>query len=150
MAGARRLFSADSLVGALRTLLLAAILLCAGVWLAIRWAPDLLALAQGQIGAIGPVLARLTLEALGTAVVVLLPVCVVDVGWQRFSHRRQLRMSVDEVRREHRDHEGDPRLKQARIQQQRSWAAQDAASGVYVIIAKTGNRVISRRLLVQK
>lgn len=48
---------------------------------------------------------------LGVAVVVL---GVVDQIWQRYQHRKSLRMSRDEVRREQREREGDPRLKNVR------------------------------------
>jgi flagellar biosynthetic protein FlhB len=48
---------------------------------------------------------------LGLAAVVL---GVVDQAWQRYQHRRSLRMTRDEVRREQRERDGDPQLKNAR------------------------------------
>lgn len=40
----------------------------------------------------------------------------VDYIWQRFDHRRRNRMSHREVQEEHRQHEGDPHMKQQRRQ----------------------------------
>lgn len=41
---------------------------------------------------------------------------VADHFWQRYRHRRSLRMSHDEVKRERKEREGDPRLRNAREQ----------------------------------
>jgi flagellar biosynthesis protein FlhB len=58
----------------------------------------------------GALLLRLLLRA-GAAMAVI---GVLDHFYQRARHRRDLRMTKDEVRREHRESEGDPRAKQAR------------------------------------
>lgn len=41
---------------------------------------------------------------------------VVDLIWQRYKHAKELRMSKDEVKREHKESEGDPMLKGKRKQ----------------------------------
>ncbi|HSP56858.1 MAG TPA: flagellar biosynthesis protein FlhB [Halomonas sp.] len=50
-------------------------------------------------------------------VLTLLVVILIDVPYQLWSHAKKLRMSKDEVKREHKESEGDPQVK-ARIRQQ--------------------------------
>ncbi|MFW5723825.1 MAG: EscU/YscU/HrcU family type III secretion system export apparatus switch protein, partial [Halochromatium sp.] len=53
----------------------------------------------------------------GLMVLTLLIVILIDVPYQLWSHAKKLRMSKDEVKREHKESEGDPQIK-ARIRQQ--------------------------------
>ncbi|MBK5929765.1 flagellar type III secretion system protein FlhB [Halochromatium salexigens] len=61
----------------------------------------------------------LQLAAMGTGLMVLtlLIVILIDVPYQLWSHTKKLRMSKDEIKREHKESEGDPQVK-ARIRQQ--------------------------------
>lgn len=56
-------------------------------------------------------------QASGLMVLTLLVVILIDVPYQLWSHNKKLRMSKDEVKREHKESEGDPQVK-ARIRQQ--------------------------------
>lgn len=56
-------------------------------------------------------------QASGMMVLTLLVVIMIDVPYQLFSHAKKLRMSKDEIKREHKESEGDPQVK-ARIRQQ--------------------------------
>ncbi|NIC04270.1 flagellar biosynthesis protein FlhB, partial [Billgrantia bachuensis] len=56
-------------------------------------------------------------EACGWMVLTLLVVILIDVPYQLWSHAKKLRMSKDEVKREHKESEGDPHVK-ARIRSQ--------------------------------
>ncbi len=62
-----------------------------------------------------PVILNLTARLLGEFVIVLavslLVLAVLDYGYQFWSHERRLMMTVEEVRREKREDERDPRLK---------------------------------------
>jgi len=58
----------------------------------------------------------------GTAIAGLFLVAAVDVPYQLFSHAKKLRMSKEEVKREHRESDGDPAVK-ARIRAQQRAAA---------------------------
>lgn len=60
-------------------------------------------------------------EALGQAWVLLLRglllaavIAVADYAWQRWRHEKQLKMSHHEVKRDHKEAEGDPQIRQAR------------------------------------
>ncbi|WP_111415340.1 flagellar biosynthesis protein FlhB [Billgrantia lactosivorans] len=56
-------------------------------------------------------------EACGLMVLTLLVVILIDVPYQLWSHAKKLRMSKDEIKREHKESEGDPHVK-ARIRSQ--------------------------------
>ncbi len=63
-------------------------------------------------------LGRDTLHVLLTVLACQGAIALFDVGWTRFNHSRQLRMSLEEIKQEHKEMEGDPRLK-AKIKQMR-------------------------------
>ena len=56
-------------------------------------------------------------QACGLMVLTLLVVILIDVPYQLWSHAKKLRMSKDEIKREHKESEGDPHVK-ARIRSQ--------------------------------
>ena len=61
-------------------------------------------------------------EACGLMVLTLLVVILIDVPYQLWSHAKKLRMSKDEVKREHKESEGDPQVKGRIRQQQQAMA----------------------------
>jgi len=58
----------------------------------------------------GPLLSRVS----AWAVVVFVLISAADFAFQRFDHLRQQRMTLDEVKREHRESEGDPHVRNQR------------------------------------
>ena len=65
---------------------------------------------------------RLTLSAALMVLAVQAVVTMIDVGWVRYKHMAELRMSKQELRDEHRESEGDPQVKQRirRLRRQRA------------------------------
>ncbi|PSJ22533.1 flagellar biosynthetic protein FlhB [Halomonas sp. ND22Bw] len=61
-------------------------------------------------------------EACGLMVLTLLVVILIDVPYQLWNHTKQLRMSKDEIKREHKESEGDPQVKGRIRQQQQAMA----------------------------
>lgn len=61
-------------------------------------------------------------QAAGLMVLTLIVVILIDVPFQLFSHAKKLRMSKEEVKREHKESEGDPQVKARIRQQQQSMA----------------------------
>ncbi|QFU00087.1 Flagellar biosynthetic protein FlhB [Halomonas sp. THAF5a] len=61
-------------------------------------------------------------EASGLMVLTLMVVILIDVPYQLWSHAKKLRMSKDEVKREHKESEGDPQVKGRIRQQQQAMA----------------------------
>ncbi|WP_444984327.1 flagellar biosynthesis protein FlhB [Halomonas mongoliensis] len=79
-----------------------------GAYMSLMDQPVQLALAHAlQLAAI----------ACGLIVLALLVVILIDVPYQLWSHAKKMRMSKEEVKREHKESEGDPHIK-ARIRQQ--------------------------------
>lgn len=60
---------------------------------------------------------ELAVQASGLMVLTLLVVILIDIPYQLWSHSKKLKMSKEEVKREHKESEGDPQVK-ARIRQQ--------------------------------
>ena len=118
MAGAKRLFSAESLVNFVKGLLKLAIV-GAVIW-SVIW-PErakVSALIAGDPAGLLVVLKSLSLNVLVSAVAVFALIALGDYMWQRWRWRERLMMTKQEVRDEHKQQEGDPHIK-ARIRQLR-------------------------------
>ncbi|HEU0198809.1 MAG TPA: flagellar biosynthesis protein FlhB [Burkholderiaceae bacterium] len=68
-------------------------------------------LASQQLSAALSNFGMLTGLAFAALVAALAATALIDVPFQLFQHRRQLRMTLEEARREHKESEGDPHLK---------------------------------------
>lgn len=111
LAGARRLLSLGSALEALKSLLKLAFL--AGLLAAVLWpALDRLLETTGSVALLLAEMRRLGQELLGATVLALLVLAGLDLAWQRYRHGRDMRMSRQEVREEHRQSEGDPMIRQ--------------------------------------
>ena len=55
---------------------------------------------------------------------------VIDVPMQRFLHAHRLKMSLEEIKREHKQSEGDPQMKARRRQRQREMAQRNSVGAV--------------------
>jgi flagellar biosynthesis protein FlhB len=115
--GIKRLFSAKSLWETGKQVVTISVILALAV-------PSVSGLANSLLGsswALGPALSEL-----GRSIVLLVRIValvgsligVADYGWSRYSLMRDQRMTKEEVRREHRESEGDPHLK-AKLQSNR-------------------------------
>ena len=106
----------------LKTLMLGAVL----VWLIKHYLPDIMRLpAAGLHAYIG--LDKRMLMMLGAWIVVLFAfVSIADRLFQNYSHRKRLRMSKSDVKREHKEDQGDPQLRGQRKRLHRQWSQQDA------------------------
>jgi type III secretion protein U len=123
--GLQRIFSLNNAVEALKAIVKTAVLLGVFVVLFKSWLPDLMRLPAADIATAGAACLRPLVQLLGVVAAVFALVALADLQWQRYNHLRQLRMTLDEVRREHKEQDGDPQLKGQRRQLQRRWAAQD-------------------------
>lgn len=94
-------------------LLLYSILL--GVFLALRLS-DIAGALHAEPGLIGALLGSMLVDFMAVVVMIALAIGLIDLVWQNFDHRRRNRMSHKELRDEHKQHEGDPHMKQERRQ----------------------------------
>ena len=112
--GLKKLFSARSLVNlakvAVKTLLLAALL-----WVVVKgFVPQALNLGHARPSAVLQLAAIPMVQTCAWAAVIYVVMSGVDYVHQRFEFMKQHRMSVDEVRREHKDLQGDPLIQSKR------------------------------------
>jgi flagellar biosynthesis protein FlhB len=121
--GARRLFGLRGWVEAGRSVVKFVVLAAAAVLAAHHGLPGLLRSARADAASVAAALGDILLRAALGAGAALLLVAVVDVAWQRHRHRRDLRMTRAEVKREQRDEEGDPQLRARRRQMHRELIA---------------------------
>ena len=125
-AGVKRVFSAANLFETLKGLVKTG-LIAGTVALVIHvGADDFLQLTTQSPIVVGQVDHWLHVLVLAVSSGLLLAVSVGDWLFQRFNFLRSLRMSTQEIRREHQTHEGDPQLRSQRRRLQRQWATGNA------------------------
>jgi len=81
-------------------------------------------------GLVAALMARMMVEFMFIVLVISLAIGAVDYIWQRHDFLRGQRMSHREVREEHKQHEGDPHLKQERRQRGHQIASQQMMADV--------------------
>ncbi|MFC5712131.1 flagellar biosynthesis protein FlhB [Thalassorhabdus alkalitolerans] len=122
--GFKRIFSARALVELLKSLLkisLVGILVFSVIWFNLD---SLLLLSHKNIEAGFFEIAQLT-GLIGSGVAVLLLfLSIPDYIYQKYDHEKQIRMSKQDVKDEHKKMEGDPRIKSKRRQKQMDMAMQ--------------------------
>lgn len=146
--GAARLFSWDALLEALRAFAKVAVIGWVA-WAALRdgLRPVLSltgALPADALAVAGALLARLGLRTGGA----LLAIGVLELLYRRWKHRRDLRMSREEVRRESREAEGDPHAKQERQrvhQEMVAYSSIEAARSASVIVVNPTHLAVALR-----
>lgn len=111
--GLKKLFKLDRVYQVLRAAIAATFV----AWLSVDVLLDnstLIAATIGNTTAATALSASLVREVLWSGVMVSLALAAIDVGISRYLWLKRNRMSKDEVKREHKESEGDPELKQER------------------------------------
>jgi type III secretion protein U len=128
--GMQRLVSMRNVVEAGKAIVKTALLLVLLVVVVRHALPDLLRLIRSDAATIASVMHHQAAALFGWTAAAFVAVAFGDILWQRLMHRRELRMSKDELKREHKEDEGDPMLKGQRRRLQRQWASRDALQAV--------------------
>jgi type III secretion protein U len=124
--GFKRIFSSDNAFEIAKALAKTVMIATLVAFVIRHYLPDILAIPAAGIAAYAELDHRLLL-ALGACVVVLFAfVSIGDRLYQNYAHRKRLRMSKDEVRRERKEEHGDPQLRGQRRRLRRQWAGQNA------------------------
>lgn len=113
-AGMKRLFSMKSVVNLLKTGV-KTVILCVTLWVLLRGSLD----APLQAGYLRPdailaVTGKLLMTLAGWAALIFVAFAALDYAYQQYEFMKRNRMSIDEVRREYREMEGDPHLNSRR------------------------------------
>jgi type III secretion protein U len=149
MEGLKKMFSMDNVVEALKTLAKATLIVLI-LWMVLKGSlaeiinrtGPLLQPAADSDGraAAASVLAytgSLVRQALLWTFAVFVLVAVLDMGWQKHSFMKKMRMSLRDIKQEFKENEGDPLLKGNRRQLHEEWASQNAvgaARGANVLV----------------
>jgi flagellar biosynthesis protein FlhB len=111
MAGFGRIFSGQSVIELSKLVIVALALLVLGLWYAVKRLPDVAALGEQTIIASSTASLAATHSVLGWLAGALFLVATIDLPWQWFRHRDNLKMSHQEQRQEAKEAEGDPQMK---------------------------------------
>ena len=122
VAGLQRLLSLRSAVGLGKNLLLAILLATVGATFIFGHLQEFAALASDALPAALSQMCTLVLSAFALLTVTLAAMAAIDVPYQIIQFRNRLKMTVQQVREEEREMQGDPRLKQQVRKVQREMA----------------------------
>ncbi|MGD9943436.1 MAG: flagellar biosynthesis protein FlhB [Burkholderiaceae bacterium] len=130
MKGIERIFSMRGAVELGKLIIIAISLALIGTWFVLASLPEFAALAARPLGqGLG---SGITLLGAGLAALlgVLMAVTLLDVPFQWFRHRADLRMTHQEAKQEHKESEGDPLLRSRIRQRQREVATRRMLAAV--------------------
>ncbi len=130
LAGFKRLFSRQQLVETAKLLAITAVLMLVATQFVISHAQPFATLLMRPLEAGIGQLGQWLMLGVGLLLLVVGVVAAIDVPVQRALHKHKLRMSHDEVKREHKEAEGDPHLKGKRRQRQRELAQRNSILAV--------------------
>jgi flagellar biosynthesis protein FlhB len=130
LAGFGRLFSMQQLVDVTKLLLTASVMLFITYgFIAAHWQELGHLLMQPSAASLEHA-ANWVVRGVAWLMLVVLVIAAIDVPVQRFFHKRQLRMSHDEIRREHKEADGNPEVKARIRQRQRQMAHRSSLKAV--------------------
>lgn len=124
--GFKRIFSSENLFEIVKSLFKSLLLAAVIVMVVRHHLPDILELPASGLSAYAGLDRRLLMTLCIWVVVLFCFISVADWIFQKFSHRKRLRMTKDEVKRERREEHGDPHTRGQRKRMHRQWATQDA------------------------
>lgn len=127
-AGVKKMFSMDNLVELFKnlgkTLALALI-----AWFTIKASLAELTLLPSHDPMLIVTAARtMALKLFGWTLGVFLFLTTLDAAWQQYTYAKKQRMSIKDIKKEHKDNEGDPMLKGQRRQLQQEWSQESASN----------------------
>jgi len=121
-AGLKRMFSLKSLVELGKALAKVIVILLLAIWLLSGMQQELLALAHEEVVAGIIHSLRLSVYAAIALSAVTILIAIVDVPFQIYDHAKKLKMSMQDIKDEHKDTEGKPEVKGRIRQLQREMA----------------------------
>jgi type III secretion protein U len=146
--GVKKLFSVRSLLDLLK-MVLKAVVLGAVVWLMIRdLVPLLVGAAYYDAASIGALAWKVMLRLLAAGTLVFVIVGPLDWALQVWLFKRDQKMTKDEVKREHKENEGDPQIKHQRREIAREMATsppEKRVPGATVVVTNPTHYAVALR-----
>jgi len=126
MSGIQRMVSMDSFVELLKSIA-KIFVLCVIAWLtAAEFLPDTMKLLQGTPDELGTLLRSQTVMLIGWTMGLFVTIALLDFCYQKYSHGKKQMMSLEDIKQEYKNSEGDPQIKSHRQQLAREWAEEGA------------------------
>jgi flagellar biosynthesis protein FlhB len=109
--GMKRLFSPYSAVETLKNILKLVVIGSIAWWTVAGELPKILMLADSSVGAIWNYAVSAAYKVVWRVALVLIILAILDYAYQRYSFEKKLKMSKQEIKEEHKQMEGDPKIK---------------------------------------
>lgn len=118
--GIKRMFSAQTMVELLKTMAKAVCVGLVAFLVITSYRDEMISLMYSNTSESLVNGLRIVALCCGLIVASLLFIVLIDAPWQLYSHHKKLRMSMQDVKQEHKESEGDPHVKGRIRQQQRA------------------------------
>jgi len=126
IAGIKRIFSLDSVVELLKSIVKILLLLVIACFTGLLFLPDAIKLVQSAPSSITTVIHSQTVTLVAWTMGLFSAVAMVDFSYQKYSHNKKMMMSLEDIKQEYKNSEGDPHIKQHRRQLAHEWAQENA------------------------
>jgi type III secretion protein U len=125
----QNMFGKKGLMEFLKSILKIVVLSAVIFWTLRSELPTLLTLPQGDIAGVGVALGTLMASMFMQIGLAYAVIAAADFAWQRHHYMKQQMMSIDEVRREYKEQEGDPQIKHERRHLHQQMLQEEAVNG---------------------
>ena len=126
VAGFKRMFGADSFVELLKAIAYTVLLFGFGGYLIAANLPDILLTAEADPQAMLAALLHLVMLLVGWTLGAFVFVSILDTAYQHYSFAEKMKMSREDIKEEHKNAEGDPRMKGERRKLAKEWSREGA------------------------
>lgn len=120
--GFKRMFSMDNLIEVLKALFKTILLFAIAAVVVRLLLPNFHRIPAAGPQSIGIMYLMILLYFIAGTILVFIFVAILDAAYQKFSFMKKQRMSMRDIRQEHKENEGDPQLKQNRKQLHQEWS----------------------------
>jgi len=137
ISGFKKIFSTRSLVDLVKNLSIVSMIVYVAYDFINSNYLDIMTYGSLKVEAILVVFGKLVLEIFFKIAILMLIISVADFAYQKYKHNKELKMSVQEIKEEYKQQEGDPQIKSKIRQKQREMATSrmmDAVPDATVVI----------------
>ena len=128
--GAKKIFSIKSLVEFIKSIFKVILLTVLIWWVLVGNLHDLMRMSVCGLSCIIPITGKLLFELMLIAGLGFIIISAIDYAFENYQHTKELKMTKDEVKREHKEMEGSPEIKNKRKQLHQEIQASNAQDDV--------------------
>lgn len=122
ISGMKKLFSVKALVTLVKDISIVSVVGYVGYSFIIKNYNDILKLGEVSLGAVPAFLSKFIVDIFFKISFIMLAIAILDFAFQKYQHKKDLRMSKQEIKEEFKQSEGDPQIKSRIKQTQREMA----------------------------